>query len=84
MDDINDTVDDIHIIEQSSWTPLTLRWVHILTLILKIMIKILDLKLVIMWEYQNISIFNGNVYTLNLSKKVFVIKKLKILYCGHI
>ena len=43
----------IHL-EQSKWNLWMWSLAHILTLVLKIMINILNLKLVIMWEYQNI------------------------------
>ena len=46
---------------------------HILTLVKTLMIKILNLKLVILLEHQNIKIFLQNV--LNWSEEVFVIKK---------
>ena len=47
-----------------------------LTLIKKLMTNILNLKLVILLEYQNIKIF-VQVYTPNLPEEVFVIKKVK-------
>ena len=46
---------------------------HILTLVKTLMIKILNLKLVILLEHQNINIFLQNV--LNWSEEVFVVKK---------
>ena len=39
--------------------------------------KIINLKLVILLEYQNIKIFFVKGYTPNLSEEVFVIKKVK-------
>ena len=39
--------------------------------------KIRNLKLVIMLDYQNIKVFLQKGYTPNLSKEVFVIKKVK-------
>ena len=50
---------------------------HILTLVKKLIIKILILKLVMLIEYQNIKIFFAIGYTPNWSKEVFVIKKVK-------
>ena len=49
--------------------------IHILTPIKKLMIKILNSKMVIL-EYQNINIF-ATVYTPNWSEEVFGIKKVK-------
>ena len=47
------------------------------------MIKIQNLKLVILLEYQNIKTFFQKV-TLQISQKKFLrLKKLKILYRGH-
>ena len=37
-----------------------------------------------MLEYQNINFFFENCYLLNWSEDVFEIKKLKILFRGHI
>ena len=57
---------------------------HTLTLVKKLMIKILNLKLVILLEYQNIksflqkSIFQGSL------RKFFLLQKLKIMFCGYI
>ena len=50
---------------------------HILPLVKKLMMKIRNLKLVILLEYQNIEIFLQKV-TLQIGlKKIFVIKKVK-------
>ena len=49
--------------------------IHILIPIKKLMIKILNSKMVIL-EYQNINIF-ATVYTPNWSEEVFGIKKVK-------
>ena len=47
------------------------------------MIKILNLKLVIVSKYQNTKIFMKKV-TLQIGLKKFLsLKNLKILYCGH-
>ena len=43
----------IHVIEQSKWNVLMLKMIHILNLVYKLMIKIPNLKLVLMLEYQN-------------------------------
>ena len=49
----------------------------------KVIIKILNLKLVILLKYQNIKIFLQKV-TLQIGLKKFLwLKKLKALYCGH-
>ena len=66
----------IHIIEQSKWSLLLSRQIHILALKSKIMIKILILKLMIMWKYPNIKICLSKGYTTKWSQ-VFVIKKVK-------
>ena len=47
----------VHIIEQLKWSLLVLKIIHILTFVKKIMIKILNFKLVIMLEYQNTKSF---------------------------
>ena len=41
------------------------------------MIKILNLKLVIMWEFLNARIFFAKGYKPNWSEEIFVIKKFK-------
>ena len=57
--------------------------VHILALTLKIMILILNLKLEILWEYQNIKTVLQKA-TLHIGqKKKFLLKNLKILYHGQ-
>ena len=50
---------------------------YILILVKKLMAKILNLKLVIFLEYQNINIYLQNVYTPNWFEEVSVIKKTK-------
>ena len=56
---------------------------HILTLVKKIIIKILSLKLVMLLEYQNIKIFFQKV-TLQIGLKKFLwLKNLKRLCHGH-
>ena len=48
----------------------------------KIMMKILNLKLVILLEYQNIKTFLQKlIFQIGLRK--FLLQKLKILLCGH-
>ena len=54
---------------------------HILILVKKLIIKILNLKLVIFLKYEAIS---AKGYTPNWSVEVFVIKKLKTLFCGDV
>ena len=59
------------------------RKVHLLTLVKNLIIKILNLKLIMLLEYQNIKIFLESV-TLQISlKKVLRLKKLKTLCRGH-
>ena len=62
--------------DQSKLNQWMLRQVHLLTLKLKVMIKILYLKLVIMQEYQSIKIFLPK-NTPKWPEKVLVIKKVK-------
>ena len=50
---------------------------HIFSLVIKLMTKIRNFKLVIMLEYQNYKNFFANSYTPNWSEEVFVIKKVK-------
>ena len=47
----------MYILEQLEWSLLKLKIIHILALLNKLMIKILNLKLVIMLEYQNTKTF---------------------------
>ena len=56
--------------------------VDVMTLVKKLIIKILNLKLVILLEYQNIKIFLKKV-TLQIGLKFLWLKKLKILCHGH-
>ena len=53
-----------------------LKIIHILTLLKKLMIKILNFKLVIMLEYQNKKNIFAKGYTTNWSREVFVISKI--------
>ena len=55
IDKLGNTVDKYNktcYIEQEKWSLLMLRQGHVLTLMLKILIKILGFKLVVMGEYQ--------------------------------
>ena len=51
--------------------------IHIFSLVIKLMTKIRNFKLVIMLEYKNYKNFFANSYTPNWSEEVFVIKKVK-------
>ena len=51
--------------------------IHTLTLVKKLMIKILNLKLVILLEYQIIKTFLQKGYFPNWSEEVFMIRKIK-------
>ena len=55
IDTLGDIFDKktVHIREQSKWSLLVLKHVHALIFMLKIIIKILNLKSMIMWQYQN-------------------------------
>ena len=53
-----------------------LKIIHILTLLNKLMLKILNLKLGIMLEYQNTKNIFAKGYTTNWSGEVFVISKI--------
>ena len=55
LDDITNTT--IHIIAQSKWSLLMKNQTYILTLVNKFMIKILNLKLLMLLEYLNIKTF---------------------------
>ena len=57
---------------------------HILTLIKKLIIKILNVKLVVLLEYQNMKTFlQKAMFQIDL-KKFLLQQKLKILFYGHI
>ena len=51
--------------------------IYILNLVKKLMLKILNLELVILFKYQNIKIKFAKVYVPNWSEEVFAIKKGK-------
>ena len=56
---------------------------HTLTLVKKFMIKILNLKLVILSKYQNINFFLQNtMFQIGLKNYLWLIR-LKRLCCGH-
>ena len=55
---------------------------HILTLVNKLMLKILNLKLVILLEYQNIKRFLQKAM-LQIGLKFLLLQKLKILFREH-
>ena len=63
--------------------PNDLSQVHLLTLMLKVMVKIPGLKLEIMREHQNIKIFLQKNTNQIGQKKFLWIKRLKILYHGQ-
>ena len=63
--------------------PVVLKIIHILILKKKSMIKILNLKLVVMQEFQNTKIFVLKGICQIGQKKYSLLKKLKILYHGH-
>ena len=57
---------------------------HILTLIKKLIIKILNVKSVVLLEYQNMKTFlQKAMFQIDL-KKFLLQQKLKILFYGHI
>ena len=63
--------------------PIDVNQAHILTLVKKLMAKILNLKLVILLEYQNIKTFlQMTMFEIGL-KKFLRLKKLKTLWRGH-
>ena len=61
--------------------PFDVKQTDILTLVKKLMIKILNLKLLVLLEYQNKKRIFAKVYTPNLSEEVLVIKTVK-KYCA--
>ena len=69
----------IHIIAQLKWKLLVWNRSHILALTKKLMIKISNLKLVILLEYHNIKMFLQKVVLQIGLKKCLWLKKLKIL-----
>ena len=54
-----------------------------LVYILKTIIKSLNLKLMVMWEYSNIKTFLEKVELRIGQKELSLLKELKILYRGH-
>ena len=63
--------------------PVDLKSKHILILVKKIIIKILNLKLVIAWEYQKVKTFLQNVMLQVGLKKLLFLKMLKRLCHEH-
>ena len=57
---------------------------HILTLIKKIVTKILKLKLVIIWESQNMKTFFQKATFQTVPEKILLLKKLKLRCRRHI
>ena len=67
----------VHIITQLKWSLLMWNKAHILTLVKKLMINILNLKLVVLLEYQNIKAFlRKAIFQIGL-KKFLWLKKFK-------
>ena len=57
---------------------------RILTLVKKLIIKILNVKLVVLLEYQNMKTFlQKAMFQIDL-KKFLLLQELKILFYGHI
>ena len=64
--------------------PVDVNQTHILALVKKLMIKMLNLKLVILLEYQNMTIFPQKTM-FRIGLKMFLwLKKLNKLCCGHV
>ena len=78
----------IHIIAQLKWNPLMKKQQQqqqtlILTLVKELMTKILNLKLILLPEYQNVKLFL-ETFKLQIGRKKFLwLKKLKILFQRH-
>ena len=73
----------IHIIEQLKWNLQILKIMHKLTIVKKLVIKILNFRLVIMLKYQNIETFLlKDILQIGL-KKFLWLKKIKIQFHGH-
>ena len=70
IDELDDIVNKYHNTYDGK-----IKW-NLLTLVKKLIIKILNLKLVILLEHQNLKHF-GKGYVWNWSEEVFVIKKVK-------
>ena len=64
--------------------PVDLKWRIYIHSNKKLMIKILNLKLVILLEYQDIKMLLLKVMLLFGVKKFFLLQKLKILSCGYL
>ena len=82
VDDIEDKYKDTYH-STTNMKPVDLNETHILTLVKKLKIKILNLKLLILTEYQNIKILLQKA-TLQIGLKKFLsLKTLKTLWRGH-
>ena len=83
LDDIvNEYNNEFH--RTSKMKPFELKITHILTLLKTLMVKILNLKVVIMFEYQNTKIvLPKDILQIGL-KKFLWLKELKMLVDGHI
>ena len=78
---VNKYTDTYH--STTKMKPVDLNETHILTLVKKLIIKILNLKLLILIEYQNIKILLQKA-TLQIGLKTILwLKTLKILWRGH-
>ena len=71
-------------IAQLKWNFLMQNQTHILALVNKLIIKILNLKLLILLEYQNMKIYLQEVMFQICLKKFLWLKKLKALCRGHV
>ena len=63
--------------------PFDVKQAHILTLVEKLIIKILNLELVMLLKYQNLQIFLEKVIFQIGLKKFWRLKKLKTLFRGN-
>ena len=63
--------------------PFDVKQAHILTLVEKLIIKILNLELVMLLKYQNVQIFLEKVIFQIGLKKFWRLKKLKTLFRGN-
>ena len=78
---VNKYTDTYH--STTKMKPVNLNETHILTLVKKLIIKILNLKLLILIEYQNIKILLQKA-TLQIGLKTILwLKTLQILWRGH-
>ena len=82
VDDIEDKYKDTYH-STTNMKPVDLNETHILTLVKKLKIKILNLKLLILTEYQNIKILLQKATLQTGLKKFLSLKTLKTLWRGH-